>query len=467
MSNITNFKNKKQLRTYPQSIEAEVYLISALFLDNSKIGDVIEIVNEEDFYDERNKIIFATIKNLYAEGIPVDFITVTNAIIERGLIEKAGGHAYIAETMHALPAPANAKFYAEIIKKKSILRQLISISNEIATICYDEPEDVVEVLNIAEKRLMDIYNGKNNRAIPLSDSASSLLEYLKQIKDRKYSITGVPTGFVDLDEKTSGFQKGDLVIVAGRPGMGKTAFSLNIALNAVQRGYNVGIISLEMPEKQITMRLLSILSKVELKKIRTGFFTGDDWDKVVKGLNKLQDMPIYIDDDSIVSSIEIRTKARHMKMKYNIDLLIIDYLQLIEGRDPKSSRVQQISEISRSLKLLAKDLEIPVIALSQLNRAVEQREDKRPTPADLRESGSIEQDADTILFIYRDEVYNKQAEAGVAEIIIGKQRNGPQGTIKLHFNKDITSFENLAENNDSPIPVSNPEEENLDTTASL
>ena len=433
------------MRSYPQSIEAERALLCSLFLDNSKIGEVLEIVSEDDFYDEKNAAIFKVLKELYAEGIPFDFVTVSNALKEKDLLEKIGLE-YLTSITEFLPAPANTKYYAEIIRKKSVLRQLISMSNEVATICYDEPEDVEEVLNIAEKRLFEIVGNKAGRYRSLDDLSEDTLEFLLKLKDRKTVLTGVPSGFIDLDRMTNGFQEGDLIIIAGRPGMGKTSFALNVALNAaLDYSKRIGIFSLEMSSRQLVMRMIATLSGVDMGKLRTGFFDNEEWDRVVKALDKLKHTNIYIDDSSLITSIDIRTKARKLKMEKDIDLLIIDYLQLIEGKDSSVNRTQQISEISRALKILAKELNIPVIALSQLNRAVENREDKRPTPADLRESGSIEQDADLIIFIYRDEVYNKNSQdAGKAEIIIAKQRNGPQGTVKLQFESRIATFRNLA-----------------------
>ncbi len=438
-------KNEKILRSYPQAIEAERALLCALFLDNSKIGDVLEIVDTPHFYDEKNAVIFETLKSLYSESIPFDIITVTNSLEEKGLIEGVGS-SYIASLIDYLPAPANAQYYAKIIHKKAVLRKLISISSEIANICYDEPEDIEEVLNMAEKKIFDISSNKTNRYISLEESADETAEYLEALRKRQNTITGVPSGFNKLDEKTNGFQKGDLIIIAGRPSMGKTAFAINASLNAaVKHSKNIGIFSLEMTSKQLILRMVSSLSNVDMYRLRTGFINNEEWDKVVETLDKLKKVKVYIDDSSLVTSMDIRTKARKMKIERDIDMLIIDYLQLIEGRTSAGNRTQEVSEISRSLKILAKELDIPIIALSQLNRGVELRDDKRPGMADLRESGAIEQDADVIMFIYRDEVYNKNKEdnKNKAEIIIGKQRNGPIGTVNLQFTKEIATFRNL------------------------
>ncbi len=439
------------VRVYPQSIEAERALLCSLFLDNSRIGEVLEIISEDDFFDEKNSSIFKILKELYADGIPFDFITVTNAIKEKGLEGKVPND-YVLGLTEFLPAPANTKYYAEIIKKKAILRRLISMSSEIATICYEEPEDIEEVLNIAEKRLFDIVSSKAIRYRSAEELSDDLIEYLESLKNRKTVITGVPSGFKDLDSMTNGFQEGDLIVIAGRPGMGKTSLAVNIALNAsLNYGRKIGIFTLEMSARQLALKMIASLSGVDMRKLRTGFFEGGEWDMVVRAIDKLKNARIYIDETSLLTSIDIRTKARKLKMEKDIDLLIIDYLQLIEGKSSSVNRTQQISEISRSLKILAKELNIPVIALSQLNRAVESREDKRPTPADLRESGSIEQDADIIMLLYRDEVYNKNTkEGGVAEINIAKQRNGPQGVVKLQFESRIATFRDLTKRNDVP-----------------
>ena len=439
------------VRVYPQSIEAERALLCSLFLDNSRIGEVLEIIGEDDFFDEKNSAVFGILKELYANGIPFDFITVTNAVKEKGLEGKIS-HDYILGLTEYLPAPANTKYYADIIRKKAILRRLISMSTEIATVCYEEPEDIEEVLNIAEKRLFDIVSSKSLRYRSTEELSEDIMVYLESLKNRKTIITGVPSGFKDLDGMTNGFQEGDLIVIAGRPGMGKTSLAVNIALNAsLDYEKKVGIFTLEVSARQLVLKMIASLSNVDMRKLRTGFFERDDWDRVVKAIDKLKNAKIYVDETSLLTSIDIRTKARKLKMEKDIDILIIDYLQLIEGKSASANRTQQISEISRSLKILAKELNIPVLALSQLNRAVESREDKRPTPADLRESGSIEQDADIIMLLYRDEVYNKNTtEKGVAEVNIAKQRNGPQGVIKLQFESRIATFRDLSKRQDIP-----------------
>ncbi len=443
--------SNKTLRSYPQSIEAERALLCSLFLDNSKFIDVSEIIDSKDFYDERNISLFETLKELFTNNIPFDFITVKNALNEKKLLEKVG-ISYLMDIIDYLPAPANARYYAEIIHKKSILRTLINISSEIAELCYEEPENLEEVINISEKKIFDISSKKTSRYTAVEDMAEETVKFLEALRKRQNILTGVPSGFNDLDRMTNGFQKGDLIIIAGRPGMGKTALAINAAVNAaVEYSKSIGIFSLEMTTQQIILRMLSSLSGVGVYNLRTGFLNNEQWNRVIVALDKLKKVNIYIDDASLVTAADIRTKARKMKMERNIDMLIIDYLQLMHGRSSGfQNRVQEVSEISRSLKILAKELNIPIVALSQLNRGVELRDNKRPMVADLRESGSIEQDADVIILIYRDEVYNKNKKdnKGKAEIIIGKQRNGPQGSIYLQFEKEIATFRNLYKSGD-------------------
>ncbi len=450
--------SSETLRAYPQSIEAERALLCSLFLDNSLFPEVIEIVDSSDFYDERNATLFNVIKELYDDNVPFDFITVKNALEEKGLLEKVGV-AYLTSIIDYLPAPANARYYAEIIYKKSVLRQLIHISSEIAEMCYEDPDNLEEVIDEAEKRIFEISSKKRSQYVAVGDMMAETLNYIEALRRRQTVLTGVPTGFTDLDKLTGGFQNGDLVIIAGRPGMGKTAFVVSIAVNAaLQYGKRIGIFSLEMTAQQLVLRMIASISGIGVFNLRTGMLSQEQLRQVGKALDKLKKAEIYIDDTSMMTSADIRTKARKMKMEKNIDMIIIDYLQLMHGRltTGAPNRVQEVSEISRSLKILAKELDIPIIALSQLNRGVESRDNKRPMVADLRESGSIEQDADVILLIYRDEVYNRNsADKGKAEIIIGKQRNGPQGTVKLQFEDRTATFHNLApEDRVSEIPYS-------------
>ncbi len=439
--------SSKPLRAYPQSIEAERALLCSLFLDNSRMSEVIEVVDKEDFYDERNAILFGVMKDLYLENVPIDFITVKNALEEKGLLESVGV-SYLTGIVDFLPAPANAKYYAEIIYRKSVLRSLIHISSEIAEMCYEDPESLEEVIDAAEKKIFEISSRKKTSYISVSDMTDDTLNYIDALRKRQTVLTGVPTGFNDLDRMTGGFQKGDLIIVAGRPGMGKTAFVVSLAINAAtQYSKSIGIFSLEMTAQQLVLRMIASLSNVGVFNLRTGMLDHSQYKAIGRALDKLKNVRIYIDDTSMMRVSDIRSKARKLKMEKGVDLIIIDYLQLMHGRASSNlaNRVQEVSEISRSLKVLAKELDVPIIALSQLNRGVEARDNKRPMVADLRESGSIEQDADVILLIYRDEVYNKNtSERGIAEVIIGKQRNGPQGTVKLQFEERIATFRNLS-----------------------
>ncbi len=432
-------------RSFPQSIEAERALLCSLVLDSSKILDVLEIIDSGDFYDERHSIIFEVLKHLHAKGFPFDFVIVTETLKEKGELEKVGGLSYLTSLFEHLPAPGNARYYAEIIHKKAVLRELIHTANEIAEIAYEEPEDIDIIIDFAEKSIFDISSRKSTGYTSVESMLDETLNYLEALRKRDSVLTGIPTGFADLDEKTSGFQRGDLIIIAGRPSMGKTSLAINIALNAsLQHGISTGIFSLEMTSRQLILRMLSSVSGIEFSKIRTGFIRNTEWDSLIKALDKLKRTRIYIDDSSLSTVTDIRTRLRKMKLEKEIDMAIIDYLQLIQGNTTKN-RTQELSEISRALKILAKEMDIPIVALSQLNRGVELREDKRPVMADLRDSGAIEQDADLIMFIYRDEVYhkNKEENKNIAEIIIGKQRNGPMGTVKLVFQKETTTFKDM------------------------
>lgn len=428
----------------PNAYEAEKALLSALFLDNSKIGQALEYITDEHFYDKRNALIFKAMLSLYSQGIGFDHIIIANHLGNQ--LETIGGMDYLIEVTDYLPNVSNVAYYAKIIYEKSVLRELIFASQEIADICYADTLNTEEVLNLAEKKIFNISTKKTEGYKSLNDIGDEIKDLVYNLKRRDTVITGLPTGFVDIDKLLNGFQRGDLIILAARPSMGKTAFAINIATNMAIRGnYSIGIFSLEMTYRQIAMRLLSSISGVPFYKIKSGHLNTDEWESFVKAIDRARKFRIYIDDSSLLTSLDIRTKARKLKIERNIDFLIIDYLQLIEGVK-RENRVQEVSEISRSLKILAKELNIPILALSQLNRGVEQRDNKRPMMSDLRESGSIEQDADIVMFIYRDDVYNKKSkdeEKNTAEINIAKHRNGPTGTIELTFHKDTTTFRNF------------------------
>jgi replicative DNA helicase len=438
----------------PQNIEAEESLISAIILDNTTLLEVIEIVSPGDFYLNAHKIIFEGVLELFKKNEPVDLITLTNVLTNKGQIEKIAGSNYRGATYlswlaDAAPVAVNAPHYARIVHDKASLRRLIEKSSEITRRCYENPSSVEEVVDFAEASVFEISQNKINPSFySLGQIIEANIDAIEERQGNRTLITGVPSGFTNMDKLTAGFQPSDLIILAARPGMGKTAFALNIARNAaVDAQTPVAVFSLEMSKEQLSMRMLCAEARVDSSRVRSGFFNREDWNKLTEAAGILSDLPIYIDDSPAISALEIRAKARRLKMEKGLGLVVIDYLQLMRGRASAERRELEISEMSRSLKTLAKEMNIPVIALSQLNRKLEERSDKRPMLSDLRESGSIEQDADVVAFIYRDEIYNKDENnpnRGKAEIILGKQRNGPTGTAHLIFLNTYTRFENPA-----------------------
>ena len=437
----------------PQNLDAEQSILGGILLDNNALNHVLEIVGRGDFYSEAHRKIFSAILELYERNEPSDLITLSNALRGRGHLEGVGGEVYLASLVDSVPSAANIAYYAKIVKEKAILRGLTGAATDILNKSYDAGSDIDAVLDEAEHAVFEISEHKIKPAFsPIKEIVKNTFENIEKLYAKKTLITGISTGFQKVDEITSGLQNSDLIIVAGRPSMGKTAFAINIAQHAaIEDKVPVAIFSLEMSKEQLALRMLSSDGKVDSQKIRRGFIGEMDWPKLVAAAGRLSEAPIFIDDTPAISVLEIKAKARRLKAESGLDLIILDYLQLMRGRDTSAPREQEISEISRSLKSLAKELNVPVLALSQLNRQVESRTDKRPQLADLRESGAIEQDADVIMFIYRDEVYNKSEdnpERGKAEIIIGKQRNGPVGTANVSFLKEFTSFENLAYTND-------------------
>ncbi|MCX7817436.1 MAG: replicative DNA helicase [Syntrophales bacterium] len=436
-------------RVPPQNIEAEQSVLGSILLDNKALYTVQEILTAKDFYRESHRKIFTAIQDLTERNEPVDLITLSNLLKDRNELDAVGGISYLSTLVDAVPSAANVDHYAKIVKEKAILRKLIDTATEILEKTYNADGDIEEVLDEAEHAIFEISEHK------VRSSFTSLREIIKHsfitienLSKRRELVTGIPTGFEKIDELTAGLQKSDLIIIAGRPSMGKTAFALNIAQYvAIEKGIPVAIFSLEMAKEQIAMRLLASTAKVDSHRLRKGFLGETDWPKLATAAGLLADAPIFIDDTPAITVLEMKAKARRLKAEQGLGLIILDYLQLMRSTGYKESREQEISEISRSLKALAKELNVPVIALSQLNRKVEDRTNRRPQMADLRESGAIEQDADVIAFIYRDEVYNRSEdnpEKGIAEVIIAKQRNGPTGTIKLAFLEKFTSFENLA-----------------------
>lgn len=437
------------LRVPPQNIEAEESLLGGLLVDPESMNKVVDIITPEDFYKDIHSKIYELMLALYENNEPVDIITVTSLARDKGLMEKIGGITYLNNLVDLMPTAANITYYAKIIREKALLRNVMNVAAEIIEKGYEVDTNVEGFVDDAEKLIFQVSEKQFRPAfVPVKDIVMDSVKTIERLCQKKQAVTGVPTGFIDLDRLTSGLQPSDLIVVAGRPSMGKTALCMNIAQHVSMLGDEpipVGIFSMEMSKEQLVIRLLSSESNVEHSKLRTGTLSAKEWTRVAQAAGRLSDAMLYIDDSPSLSVLELRARARRLKKEYGLGLLVIDYLQLMRGRINTERREQEISEISRFLKALAKELNIPVIAISQLNRMVEQREDKRPRLADLRESGAIEQDADVILFIYRDEVYNKNKEnnKGVAEVIIGKHRNGPTDTIQLLFQDSFTLFRNF------------------------
>ncbi len=434
----------------PQNVEAEQSILGGILLENHAINAAVEILGRDDFYSEAHRKIFAAILDMSEQNEPVDLITLSNVLRNKNTLDSVGGTAYLASLVDNVPSAANVANYAKIVKEKAILRGLIGSATQIINSCYETGSDVDQVLDQAEHSIFEISEHKVRPSfIPLRDIIKDSFRSIEDLYSRKELITGVATGFDKLDDLTSGLQNSDLIIIAGRPSMGKTAFALNIAQNAALEGQTpVAVFSLEMSKEQLAFRLLAAEARVDSQRLRKGFLGETDWPKLTTAAGRLSDAPLYIDDTPAITVLEMKAKSRRLKADKGLGLIVVDYIQLMRGGGGfRDSREQEISEISRSLKALAKELSLPVIALSQLNRQVESRTNRRPQMADLRESGAIEQDADVIAFIYRDEVYNKSddnPDKGVAEIIVAKQRNGPTDTVKLTFLEKFTRFENLA-----------------------
>lgn len=435
------------MRSLPQSIEAEQSVIGAMIIDKSAIAQVFEKLQEEDFYRDGHKIIYKAIKDMFAKDMAVDLVTLLEHLKTTDMLEKAGGVTYISELSASVPTTANLSAYIKIVEEKSTLRKLIKASTAIIEESYNSGGEIEKVIDIAQKKIFDIAEKKDSKEYePLSDVLERGFLEIERLFNNRGEITGVGSGIRDLDAKTSGFQKGDMVLIAARPSMGKTTFSLNIAENvAIKEGKSVVIFSLEMSKEQLAYKLLCSEANVDMLKLRTGTLDDKDWENIAMATGPLSKAKIYIDDTAGVTVMEMRSKCRRLKMEYGIDLIVIDYLQLMSGgAGSDGNRQQEVSEISRSIKALAKEMECPVIALSQLSRAPEQRADHRPMLSDLRESGSIEQDADIVIFLYRDEYYNKETEdKNIGECIMAKQRNGPVGTVKLAWLGQYSKFGNL------------------------
>lgn len=435
-------------RIPPQNIEAEQAVLGAIFLEpQTALMLASEILVPEDFYRSSHQKIFQSMLRLADKGEPVDLVTVTKDLADAKILDEVGGVSYLSDLANSVPTAANVEYYAKIVEEKSILRRLIRTATSIVQEGYNREDEVDSLLMDAEKNIMEVAQRKKAGAFQnIKDILVRTYDKIEMLHNRKGEITGVPTGFSELDRMTAGFQRNDLIIVAARPSVGKTAFALNIAQNvATKTDENVAIFSLEMGAEQLVMRMLCAEGNIDAQNLRTGNLTPDDWGKLTMAMGSLSNAGIYIDDTPGIRVSEIRAKCRRLKQEKGLGLVIIDYLQLIQGSGRnRENRQQEVSEISRSLKALARELEVPVIALSQLSRSVEQRQDKRPMMSDIRESGSIEQDADIVAFLYRDDYYNNESEnKNIIEIIIAKQRNGPVGTVQLAFVKEYNKFVNL------------------------
>ena len=433
-------------RVLPNNAEAERTVLGAVLVDNQAFNSAAEVLARDDFYREAHRRIFEAMGLLAEKSQSIDTVTLADELQRAQSLDAVGGAAYLASLVDGLPRITNVEQWSRIIKEKAVLRNLIHAGTRIVSSCYEAEEDAALILDRAEKSIFDIAEQRMRQGFqPIREIVKESFRTIDQLSQSKELVTGLPTGFVDLDEKTSGLQKADLIIVAARPAMGKTSLCLNIAQNTTKRtGEVVGFFSLEMSTKQLVLRMLCSDARVDAHKLRTGNLQEKDWARLAKAYAELSSARIFIDDSATLTPLEMRAKCRRLKAEHGLGLIIVDYLQLVSGSARAENRQQEISAISRSLKGLAKELDVPVIALSQLSRAPEARTDRRPQLADLRESGAIEQDADIVIFIFREEEYKPSEEnRGVAEIIIGKQRNGPTGTLKLAFIKEFTRFENL------------------------
>ena len=434
-------------RIPPHSVESEQSILGSILLDKDAIITVTETIQPEDFYKEAHKIIYECMLKLNSKNEPIDLITLTEELKKQDSLENIGGISYITSLSTIVPTTTNVKYYADIVKEKSVLRKLIKVSNDILNSGYDNSVKVEEILEQAEKKIFDISQEKSSEDFKSINSVlMDTYDMIEKLYTNKEEITGITTGFDDLNKKINGLQRTDLILVAARPAMGKTAFSLNLVQNAALKGNaSVAVFSLEMSKEQLVQRMLSAQSNVELKKIKTGNLDENDWPRIIDAMSVLSNANIYIDDTPGIKMSELRSKCRKLKIEKGLDFVLIDYLQLMEGEGNNENRQQEISKISRSLKIIAKELNCPVVALSQLSRAPEQRSDHRPMLSDLRESGSVEQDADIVMFLYRDEYYHPDSERkNIGEIIISKNRHGETGSVELVWLGEIQKFANKA-----------------------
>ncbi|WP_281883320.1 replicative DNA helicase [Paenibacillus sp. YYML68] len=443
-------------RIPPQNIEAEQAVLGAILLDGDALVTAMERVNGEDFYRGAHQRIYEAMIEIAEANEPVDLVTLTARLQDKQQLEEVGGITYLSQLAHSVPTAANVDYYAQIVEEKSMLRRLIRAATQIVTNGYAGEDEVGTLLSDAEQRIMEISQARSGSGfIAIKDVLMEVFDKVEMLYNQKGSTTGIRSGFSDLDKMTSGFQRSDLIIVAARPSVGKTAFALNIAQNVgVREKETVAIFSLEMGAAQLVQRMICAEANVDAGRMRTGFLESDDWEKLTMAIGSLSEANIYIDDSPSVTVADIRAKCRRLKKEKGLGMILIDYLQLIHGRGKGDNRQQEVSEISRTLKQIARELDVPVIALSQLSRGVEQRQDKRPMMSDLRESGSIEQDADIVAFLYRDDYYDKESEKkNIIEIIIAKQRNGPVGTVELAFLKNYNKFVGLDRSHSEPPPM--------------
>jgi replicative DNA helicase len=431
----------------PQNLEAEQSVLGAILIDNDALPRSLEILDPEDFYKSSHRKIFYGMTELFEKNEPIDLITLTDHLRKKDELEAVGGISYLSSLANMIPTAANIKYHSQIVREKALLRGLLRTAGDIAGKVYEDNLDAEDLVDYAEKSVFDISEKKIKASfVTLKEVIKGSFEMIEHLYDKKETVTGVASGFKDLDDMTTGFQKGDLIIVGGRPSMGKTAFVLNVAQHVgLESREPVAIFSLEMAKEQLAFRMLCAEAMVNSNSIRKGFIKKEDWHRLTSAASKLTDAPVFIDDSSGITVLEVRAKARRLKIEHGLSLVIVDYLQLMRGKGSFERREQEISDISRSLKGLAKELSVPVIAVSQLNRSVEQRRPPTPILADLRESGAIEQDADVILFVYRPEIYDKDANKGHAEVIIAKQRNGPTGIVNLTFMSNCTRFTDRAD----------------------
>ncbi len=437
-------------RVPPQNIDAEQAVLGAMLIKKEAIAEVAQILRPEDFYRDAHKIVYEAMLNLFNKNEPADIVTVSDYLNNENLMEKVGGVTFITALANTVPTAANVTYHAKIVREKADLRNLINTATDIAGMAYESSDDVADVIDKSEKMIMEVANRQNVSAFtPMRDIVMETFDKINVLYESKGGLTGIPCGFTDLDKLTSGLQPSDLILVAARPSMGKTAFTLNIGAHvALKEHKNVAFFSLEMSKQQLVQRMLCSEGGIDSQKLRKGELDKTDWSKLVNVANKVAEAPLYIDDTAGITVMELRSKARRLKAEKGLDLIIIDYLQLMQGRTGKGAtdnRQQEISEISRSLKAVARELNVPVIALSQLSRSVESRQIKRPMLSDLRESGSLEQDADIVMFLYREDYYDPETvNKNITEVIVAKHRNGPVDTVKMFFKKEFTRFNDLS-----------------------